>query len=471
MRNSPRYWRRTACLIALCCCGAVVLLPSMAAAARDTATSPAPADPPVLDRVLGAFGDLRNWLVIGAALLLGWLGGKAAARCRLPAVVGYLVTGIVLGRSALQVIPAESSHALEMVTDFGLGIVAFMIGTELSGRLIRRLGAKLIVIMCAESFGAFVVVGGLVWALSGWVLPAAGLGAAAALVFGAMAPASAPAGTVAVIQECRAKGPMTSLLLGVVGLDDALGIMIFAFAAAVAKTLLSSGHPTVLALVEGPCLEIVGGLAVGAAVGLLLRLLMRTRRDHADTLTLSLGAILLATGLANALHLSLILSNLAVGAVLANMAPRDTERAYRAVASITHPVYVLFFLVAGAHLDLDLLGHLSLLGPLYIVGRSAGLIGGAYVGASVARTEPVVRKYLGLGILSQAGVAIGLALTVANEFRAPEFGALGPMLADLAINTIAATTIIFEIVGPITTKIALKKAGEIGRAARAQGEA
>jgi Kef-type K+ transport system membrane component KefB len=197
---------------------------------------------------------------------------------------------------------------------------------------------------------------------------------------------------------------------------------------------------------------------------------MRNRREHGDALTLSLGAILLATGLANVLHLSLILANLAVGAVLANLAPRDTERSYRAVEYVTHPVYVLFFLVAGAHLNVGLLTQLTLLGPLYIIGRSVGLIGGAYAGATISRTEPVVRRYLGLGILSQAGVAIGLALTVANEFRAPAYGELGRQLAALAINTIAATTIIFEIVGPLTTKIALKRAGEIGRAAPGQGD-
>ena len=413
--------------------------------------------------------SLHNWLLIGLAMLLGRLGGKLSSLLRAPRVVGYIVIGVVLGRSVLGFASRDAMHGLEMITDFGLGIVAFMIGTELSRRLIRRLGPKLIIIMVSESLIAFGLVALLVWGFSGWLLPA-GLAAAGALVFGAMAPASAPAGTVAVIQEYRARGPMTSLLLGIVGLDDAFAIMIYAFAAAAAWAMLSAGDVTFVSLASGPVLEIAGGLAVGAAGGLLLWGLLRTFGDHGDTLIFTLATILLATGVANALGLSLILANLGVGAVLANVSRRNTEHAYEAVQGITGPVYVLFFVVAGAHLDLRLLGALSLLGPVYIVGRSLGLVGGAYVGASLAKTEPLVRRYLGLGILSQAGVAIGLALTVANEFRDPAYGELGRQLAELTINTIAATTIVFEVLGPITTKIALSRAGEIDTGSPARGE-
>ena len=422
-----------------------------------------------LQKVYQAFYTLQNWLVLGVVLLLGRLGGKLAWRLKMPMIVGYLIVGVLLGRSVLNVISAEAAHALELVTDFGLGIVAFMIGTELSRRVIRRLGVKLAVIMVSESLMAFFVVALLVWSLSDWLLPAAGLAVAGALIFGAMAPASAPAGTVAVIQEYKAKGPLTSLLLGIVGLDDAFAIMIYAFAAAIAKMLLTSGRITFASAVEGPCLEILGGLIVGAAVGVFLKFVLGRHGDRGDVLVYTVGAVLLATGLANALGLSLILANLAVGAMLANLAVRDTERAYGAIERITQPVFVLFFVVAGAHLNIRLLGALGLLGPVYILGRSLGLIGGAYVGAALSRAGPIVRHYLGLGILSQAGVAVGLALTVANDLCAPQYGQLGRQLAELTINTITATTIIFEIVGPITTKIALSKAGEIGRAGKSQG--
>ncbi|OPX22078.1 MAG: hypothetical protein B1H04_05570 [Planctomycetales bacterium 4484_123] len=247
--------------------------------------------------------------------------------------------------------------------------------------------------------------------------------------------------------------------------------MIYAFAAAIAKVMLSARHVSFASVMGGPCLEILGGLAVGAAVGVMLHALIRRSRDRADVLVYALGAILLATGLANAMGLSLILANLAVGAMVANISARAAERAYRTVEQITAPIYALFFVVAGAHLDLRLFAALSLLGVVYIVGRSAGLIGGAWLGATLSRAEPNVRRYLGLGILSQAGVAVGLALTVANQFRAPEYGPLGRQLAAMTINTIAATTIVFEIVGPITTKIALSRAGEIGQVKQTPGEA
>jgi len=423
----------------------------------------------LLQEVYHALYNLENWLLLGVVLLLGRFGGRFASRFRTPMVVGYLLVGVLLGRSVLNVISAETAGTLKMVTDFGLGIVAFMIGTELSKKLIQRLGPKLIVIMLSESLMAFAVVALLVWGLSGWLLPA-GLAVAGALIFGAMAPASAPAGTVAVIQEYKARGPLTSLLLGIVGLDDGFAIMIYAFAAAVAKMLLGDGKLAFILLAKGPCLEIVGGLLLGAAVGVFLRMLLRQRRDPEDVLIYTVGAILLTTGLANALGLSLILANLSVGATLANLTTRATERAYGAIERITGPVYVLFFVVAGAHLDLRLLATLSLLGPVYIVGRSLGLIGGAYVGASLSQTDPVTRRYLGLGILSQAGVAVGLALAAAGEFQGPQYGELGRRLGELTINTIAATTIVFEIIGPITTKIALAKAGEIGRAGKVRGD-
>jgi len=462
-------------LFALGLCAAVGFAQSAAGeqAATDQNLSSS-ASPGESDTWLGsayrAFGDIGNWLLVGAVLLLGRLVGRSGSRLHLPMVVGYLLFGVVLGRSALNVINEQTAETLNAVTDLGLGVVAFMIGTELSRRLIRRLGVKLIIIMVAESLGAFVLVALLVWGLSVWVgvLPA-GLAVAGALIFGAMAPASAPAGTVAVIQEYRARGPLTSLLTGVVGLDDAFAIAIYAFAATVAKLLLSAEHISVLGVLEGPTLEILGGLALGAVVGFVLLVLLRRRRDDGDVLVYALGAILLTSGLASVLGLSLILANLAVGAVLANLSLRDTEVAYNRIEQVAAPIYVLFFVVAGAHLDVGVLRLLGMLGPVYIIGRTLGLVAGAYVGCSLARTEPTTRRYLGLGILSQAGVAVGLALTVAGEFRAPEYGPLGRQLAQLTINTIAATTIIFEIIGPITTKFALSRAGEIGRARAPEG--
>jgi len=321
-------------------------------------------------------------------------------------VVGYLLVGVLLGRSALNVISAETAGKLELITDFGLGIVAFMIGTELSRRLIRRLGAKLIIIMVSESLMAFIVVAVLVWGLSGWLLPVAGGALAVALIFGAMAPAKrhdVPIRRSGTVPGDR-RGPAG-------GVGSGCGFAAAASASAWRSQrrvdIHGGGHPA----------------------------------DH--------------------------------GAGKDSWFVADLGQPCCRICPGEHfcPRYRTRLPVAGAHLDLHLLATLSLLGPVYIVGRALGLIGGAYIGASLSGTDRMTRRYLGLGILSQAGVAVGLALTVANEFSLPEYGQLGRQLAELTINTIAATTIIFEIVGPITTKIALSKAGEIGRAGKARGEA
>ena len=417
-------------------------------------------------QVYDALHASENWLAIGAMILLGHFGGQLANRVRLPSIVGYLLVGVVVGGSGLNLVSFDQVEGLGLVSDFGLAIVAFMIGTELSARLFKHMGRSLVAIILAESFGAFFLVMGGVYVLC-WLHPLTGVAAiAAALVFAAMAPASAPAGTVAVIQQYNAKGPLTSLLLAVVGLDDALAIMIYAFAIAGARVALGEQGAGIAAKLIGPVVEIAGGILLGVLVGGFLLWVAHKTKTRNHVLTITMGAILLTTGLANALHLSLILANLVVGCVLANLSKHHTERTYAAVQQITHVVFVLFFVLAGAHLNFHVLSRSSLIVPVYIVGRSLGLVGGAYFGASITHADEKVRRYLGLGILSQAGVAIGLALVTAKEFGGPDspFGEAGRELAAMTINTVAATTIFFEILGPITTKIAISKAGEIGKA-------
>jgi len=182
----------------------------------------------VWDWILGHFHDLQNWLLVGALILLGHAGGKLAGLGRMPSVVGYLVVGVLLGRSVAGIVDAESAEVLHLVTDLGLGIVAFAIGSELSAAVLKRTGRVLTAVLFGQFSGAVLLVAALVWALGPWVLPAGIPVLPAALVFGALAAATAPAGTVAVIQEYRAKGPMTRMLLAVVGLDDGLAIMVYA---------------------------------------------------------------------------------------------------------------------------------------------------------------------------------------------------------------------------------------------------
>ena len=389
---------------------------------------------------------------VAIAIIFGFIGGKLANRLRLPGVVGYLIAGLLFGPSFLNVFGLPLLDKLNVFTGFALSLIAFIIGSEMKLSTFKEMGKGIGVVTLSESFGAFLLVATGVYLLTQKLY--------LALVFGAMAPASAPAGTVAVLQEYKAKGRLTSALYAVVGLDDGLAIIIFAFAIALAKLLFTGGTISVINVLEGPVYEIFGSIILGGVLGIITGYLIRKVSGENSILAVSLGGILICTGIANYLHFSLILANLSLGMVFANVFSVSNRRAYRAVQSISLPIYIIFFFIAGATLQIKLLPSMGILGLVYVVCRIGGLVGGAFLGATLSRQTAVIRKYLGLGILSQAGVAIGLAVLAAGEFNS--LGEGGQTLAVAIVNTIAATTILFEIIGPIGTKFAISKAGEMG---------
>ncbi len=398
-------------------------------------------------------------LLLGATVILGLYGGKATKKIRLPSIIGYMVVGVLLGPSLLDLLSEARQESISFITDIALGFVALTIGLELSFSSLRKQGWSMILIIVTESLLAFVLVTGAVTLLTG-NLPMG-------LLFGAIAPASAPAGTVAVIQEYRSRGPLTRALYSVVGFDDGLGIIIFGFASAIAIGLVEaqigeSVYSTGQLLLE-PLKEIGISIGVGAVVGLLFSVLVRRLRSASDVFILSTGAVFLVVGAAELLSMSLILSNMVVGIVTVNALPhRVSENIRSGISGIMPLLFVLFFVLAGSNLHVAALPALGLLGLVYILGRSAGLVSGAWLGATVGRAQKVIQKYLGLGILSQAGVAIGLALAVKQEFT--PLGDLGAEIGVTVITTITATSIFFELIGPILTKFALEKAGEIPEA-------
>jgi len=389
---------------------------------------------------------------IGLAIIFGFYIGKLVKYIKLPSVVGYLIAGLFLGSSFFNIINFATLDKMNVLSDLALGIVAFIIGSEMRIALLRKMGKGLLTIILAESFGAFLLVFLGVYLLTR-NLPTS-------LIFGAMAPASAPAGTVAVLKELKS-GPLTSTLYAVVGLDDGLAIMIYAFAAAISKMLLMHSSISILKIVKGPIIEILGAILLGGLTGIILGYFIRKLHRKQEVLAISLGGILICIGLSNYLHFSLIMANLSMGMVFTNLFLFANRRSYDAINFITTPIFIVFFVIAGAHLQIRFLPAMGLIGLIYILCRSVGLIGGAFFGATISKMSIVIRKYLGFGILSQAGVAIGLAILVTKEF--PPLGSEGQHLAVLVINTIAATTIIFEIIGPIATKFAISKAGEIGK--------
>ncbi|MDH4239542.1 MAG: cation:proton antiporter [Phycisphaerae bacterium] len=408
-----------------------------------------------------SFLHISDLTLLGAAMIVAFYAGKAVRFAKLPSLIGYMIVGVILGPSVLHLFDDSSMERLSFITQIALGFVAFSIGSELNLSSLKRLGTGIISIIFAESFGAFFIVVIALYLLTR-DLPMS-------LIFGSMAPASAPAGTVAVIQEYRAKGNLTKALYAVVGFDDGLAIIIFGFAAALAKRLLimeaSGVSEGILATLLDPAREIGLSLIVGGSIGLLFYHLVRRLQSTRDILILVFGFILVSTGLSIRWHLSLILTNMVVGLVFANTRHESLlHRVTNPLLDVMPLLFVLFFCLAGAHLMLSSLPALGVIGVVYILGRSAGLIGGARIGAAFGHMEDKIKKYVGLGILSQAGVAIGLSLIVKHEFTLLDAKYNLPHALEIGssvLATITATCIFFEIIGPILTKIALKKAGEI----------
>jgi Kef-type K+ transport system membrane component KefB len=405
------------------------------------------------------FSNIPVIAVIGVSTIIAIYFGKTARKAGLPSLIGYMILGTVMGTSVLSLINENSLNQLQFITDIALGYVAFTIGSELNLRALKRLGKGIILIILAESFAAFFIVGAAVYLLSG-DLPMA-------LVFGALAPASAPAGTVAVIQEYKAKGNLTKALYAVVGFDDGLAVMIFGFSAALAVRILQAESSAVsgglISSIMEPLTELGLSLGAGTVLGFIFSALARKLRPLSELPALIFGFIALSIGCCMWFDLSLILTNMILGFVLANTTSISSTRSIVSQLKGYMPlIFILFFFLAGAHLKISALPALGILGIVYMAARTAGLMGGAWLGAVMGKSESKIRKYLGLGILSQAGVAIGLSLMVRQMLE--EIGTAHAIeIGVMVITTVTATSIVFEVVGPICAKFALSKAGEIPR--------
>ncbi len=393
--------------------------------------------------------------LVGIAILSGLYTGKFARKIGLPSLIGFMLAGAFMGVSLLKIFNVEILEHLSFIPDIALGFVAFSIGSELNLSVLKRLGRSLTAILLCETLLTFILVTLGVLIISGGDWPMA-------LIFGAMAPATAPAGTVAVLQEYKAKGNLTQALYAVVGFDDGIAVLIFGFASALSKSLLSAetgGSTNILASAGKPALEIVISIAAGLILGIVYTRLLRLIRSHDNIPALTFGFVCVSVGLALTFEFSPILTPMAMGFVLSNISRSESGVVANRLRPLMPLIFILFFFIAGAHLNLGSLPSLGLLGLVYILTRSAGKIFGAGFGARIGKAPSSIRKYLGIGILSQAGVAIGLSIAVAQQFS--QMGTHASEIGIAVITTVTATCIIFEIIGPIMAKYALKKAGEI----------
>jgi len=390
-------------------------------------------------------------LLFGVATLSGLLGGLLARRFHIPRVVGYIVAGVLLGNSLLDAIPLDMVSSLSPFTDFALALIGFTIGGELKLSVFQRFGGQMILIMLAEGLSACLLVTALVWGFTG-NLPLA-------VLLGALSSATAPAATVDVLWEYNSRGPLTSTILGIVALDDALALVLYGFALTFARSMLEGESLSLVTGFAEPLIDIGTALVIGICLGWIMTRFVQRMKESDDVLVLATGGILLVAGIAHWLDVSLILAEMALGVTLTNLAPNASRLVFTAVKGITPPIYILFFILVGARLQVSLLPTMGMVGLLYVIGRTAGKFAGSWAGASLARAEPSVRKYLGFALFSQAGVAVGLALAIAQELGSagPEASAVGTSV----VNVIAATTFLVQIIGPPMVKFAISRAGEI----------
>lgn len=404
---------------------------------------------------LGIHYEPSALAVIGLIITVAFLGSKVFQRLGIPQVVGFIVMGVLLGSSFLNIVPLELTEELLFISQIALGLIGFDMGSHLRLGELRRLGRSLVFILLFEAIGTFAIVTAGVYAITrSWHT---------ALMFGALSSATAPAATVDVLAEYDAKGPLTTSLLAVVGMDDALALILYSIAAALSASLLAgSGPPSFLNVIKLPLVELGGSVVLGSGMGLLLDLIMRRMGRQHDAMAVSIGFVFLCVGLSQALGFSLILTTMILGMVIVNRSPEHGRHIRFTIEQAGPVIYVLFFALVGARFQIALLPAMGLLGIAYVVLRSTGKFVGAWVGGTLGGAEPVVRNNLGFGLLSQAGVAIGLALASASRFSA--YGEEGKALGNLIINVITATTFVVQIIGPICVKLAISRAGEIGRA-------
>jgi Kef-type K+ transport system membrane component KefB len=421
----------------------------------------------LLDANTGPLGNLNPALLFGLIILGGAFGSRLFQKLHIPQVVGCIVVGILLG-DILGIITPQTIEKLEPFTMFALGVIGFMIGSELRGDVFKKYGKQFFAILFSQGFGAFVLVfigGSLVaWLALPTVLEGIdGLNRiyasiAMGLVLGAIASATAPAATVNVLWEYKTRGPLTAAVLAIVALDDALALLLYRGAATGAKALMGTGHDSVLNATLLLLGEIVGAIFLGFLAGVLLFYLLKFVRADDKILEFALSCLLLVVGISMIPKIDPILPAMTLGITIANLMPRQSKGMFKLVGQFSPPIYISFFVLAGAHMEFGRIGFwMIVMIVVYVLCRAAGKMAGSWFGARHSGAPAVVRKYLGICLLPQAGVAIGLAILTAQLF--PEKYAA---LAHIVIMVVMTATFVMEIFGPMLVKIGVQKAGEVG---------
>ena len=411
---------------------------------------------------------------IAIAMVAGLFVSRFAKLFKLPAVTGYLVAGILVGPYVLGLIGIDGlgfvSHeavaSLSLISDVALGFIAFAIGNEFRLSQLKRTGKQATVIGIFQAVVATLFVDAALIGLH-FILGPEKLPLPVAITLGAIASATAPAATLMVVRQYKAEGKLTDLLLPIVALDDAVGLVIFAVSFGIAKSVASGEALTVISVLVNPLLEIIASLVLGAILGILFSLAEKFFKSNSKRLSLAVTVVILAVSLSkmkfnigDEIHIgfSSLLVCMMLGTVFCNMCDFSEEIMLK-TDKWTAPLLMLFFVLSGAELKLSVFANLTIIiiGVVYIIARSAGKILGTRWSSGLVKCDANIKKYLGITLLPQAGVALGMASLAGSEFELLKLPHLGETISNIVLFGV----LIYELVGPLMTKIALTKAGDI----------
>lgn len=404
------------------------------------------------------------FLSLSIALLAGLLLSRLAKIVKLPAVTAYLISGVLIGPFVLGAlgipgigITSKQIEGFGLISDLALGFIAFSMGNEFRLSQLKKIGKQATVIGVLQALITTVVVDIALIALH-FAMPNT-LSIPAAIVLASVATATAPAATLMVVKQYKAKGPVTNVLLPVVALDDAVGLVVFAISFGIARSMGTAGVSP-LAIILEPLIEIVLSLLLGFVMGLLFTLCEKYFHSRSKRMAVSVTFVMMTVAISSlkfevgGIHIafSSLLACMMLGTVFCNICEVSEELMDRADRWTT-PVLILFFVISGAELDLSVFAQWTVVvvGIVYIFARSLGKYYGANISARMTKSDPNIIKYLGITLLPQAGVALGMAI------KAIELGPDGAIVRNITLFAV----LIYEIVGPFLTKIALTKAGDI----------
>ena len=405
-------------------------------------------------------------LSLSIALFAGLMLSRVAKLMQLPAVTAYLVAGILIGPfclgafgvSGLGFTSIENVKSFSIISDVALGFIAFAIGNEFRLSQLKTIGKQATVIGIFQAVFTTLVVDAVLIGLH-FIIPDK-FPLSAAIIMGAVASATAPAATLMVVRQYKAKGPVTDVLLPVVALDDAVGLILFSVSFGIAKALIA-GQVSIISIIVEPLLEVLLSIGLGTAMGYIFTFFEKFFHSRSKRLAMSVAFVLVTVAISNltfsvwGLHVAFspLLSCMMLGTIFCN-ACDFSEQLMDRLDRWTAPIFILFFVLSGAELDLSVVTDLLivLIGIAYIATRCAGKYFGARISAGLVNSEPNIKKYLGITLFPQAGVALGMALKA---------GALSGGIGVIVANLTLFSVLIYELVGPLLTKNALAKAGEI----------